>query len=73
MTAPQRAQFSNSADIEAEIFTEAKIDALDTKLMKRGRFRRSGDRHSAGGSEDYGRSDATAVPSALPEGVIDPC
>jgi hypothetical protein len=36
MTAPQRAQFSNSANVEAEIFTEAKIDALDTKLMKRG-------------------------------------
>jgi hypothetical protein len=36
MTAPQRSQFSNSANVEAEIFTEAKIDALDTKLMKRG-------------------------------------
>ena len=36
MTAPQRAQFSNSANVVAEIFTEAKIDALNTKLMERG-------------------------------------
>jgi len=36
MTAPQRAQFSNSANVVAEIFTEAKIDDLNTKLMERG-------------------------------------
>jgi len=36
MTAPQRAQFSNSANVVAEIFTEAKIDPLNTKLMERG-------------------------------------
>ena len=35
MTAPPRAQFSNSASVVAEIFTEAKIDALNTKLMER--------------------------------------
>ena len=36
MTAPQRAQFSNSVNVVAEIFTEANIDALNTKLMERG-------------------------------------
>lgn len=36
MTAPQRAQFSNSATVVAEIFTEAKIDALNTKLVEQG-------------------------------------
>jgi hypothetical protein len=36
MTAPQRVQFSNSANVVAEIFTEATIDALNTKLMERG-------------------------------------
>jgi hypothetical protein len=35
MTARQRAQFANSANVVAEIFTEAKIDALNTKLMER--------------------------------------
>jgi hypothetical protein len=35
MTAPQRAQFANSANVVAEIFTEAKIDALNTKLKER--------------------------------------
>jgi hypothetical protein len=35
MAAPQRAQFSNSAIVN-EIFTEAKIDALNTKLIERG-------------------------------------
>ena len=34
MTAPQRAPFSNRANVVAEIFTEAKIDALNTKLME---------------------------------------
>lgn len=36
MTAPQRARFSNSATVVAEIFTEAKTDALNTKLRERG-------------------------------------
>jgi hypothetical protein len=36
MTAAQRAQFSNSANLVAEIFTEAKIDALNAKLVERG-------------------------------------
>jgi len=36
MTAPQRAQFSNSPTVVAEIFTEDKIDALNAKLMERG-------------------------------------
>jgi hypothetical protein len=35
MAAPQRAQFSNSAIVN-EIFTEARIDALNTKLIERG-------------------------------------
>jgi hypothetical protein len=36
MTAPQRAEFSNRANVVDEIFTEAKIDALNTKLIERG-------------------------------------
>jgi len=36
MTVPQRAQVSNSRDPVAEIFTEAKIDALNAKLAERG-------------------------------------
>jgi hypothetical protein len=36
MTAPQRAPFSNSASVVDEIFTEAKIDALNAKLIERG-------------------------------------
>jgi hypothetical protein len=36
MTTAQRAQLSNNANVVAEIFTEATIDALNTKLMKRG-------------------------------------
>jgi hypothetical protein len=36
MTAPQRAPFSNSANVVDEIFTEAKIDALNAKLIERG-------------------------------------
>jgi hypothetical protein len=36
MTAPQRAQFSNSASVVDEMFTEAKIDALNAKLIERG-------------------------------------
>ena len=35
MTAAQRAPFSNSAIVN-ELFTEAKIDALNTKLTERG-------------------------------------
>ena len=35
MTAAQRAPFSNSAIVN-ELFTEAKIDALNTKLIERG-------------------------------------
>jgi hypothetical protein len=36
MTAPQRALSSNRANVVDEIFTEAKIDALNTKLIERG-------------------------------------
>jgi hypothetical protein len=36
MAAPQRAQFSNSANVVDEIFTDAKIDALNSKLIERG-------------------------------------
>jgi hypothetical protein len=36
MTAPQRAQFSNSKNVVDEMFTEAKIDALNAKLIERG-------------------------------------
>ena len=36
MTAPQRAQFSNRANVVDELFTEAKIDALNAKLIERG-------------------------------------
>ena len=36
MTAPQPAPFSNRANVVDEMFTEAKIDALNTKLIERG-------------------------------------
>jgi hypothetical protein len=36
MTAPQRSQFSNSANLVDEMFTEAKIDALNTRLIEQG-------------------------------------
>ena len=36
MTAPQRTPFSNSANVVDEIFTEARIDALNSKLIERG-------------------------------------
>jgi hypothetical protein len=36
MTAPQRAPFSNSANVVDEMFTEARIDALNAKLIERG-------------------------------------
>jgi hypothetical protein len=36
MTAPQRAQFSNHANVVDEMFTEARIDALNAKLIERG-------------------------------------
>jgi hypothetical protein len=36
MTASQRAPFSNSANVVDEMFTEAKIEALNTKLIERG-------------------------------------
>jgi hypothetical protein len=35
MTAPQPAMFSNSAWVVDEFFTEAKIGALNTELLKR--------------------------------------
>ena len=35
MTVPQRASLSNSA-VVGEMFTEAKIDALNAKLIERG-------------------------------------
>jgi hypothetical protein len=36
MTAPQRAPFSNSANVVDEMFTDARIDALNAKLIERG-------------------------------------
>jgi hypothetical protein len=36
MTAPQPAQFYNRANVVDEMFTEAKIDALNSKLIERG-------------------------------------
>ena len=36
MTAPQRTQFSNSANLVDEMFTEANIDALNAKLIEQG-------------------------------------
>ncbi|WP_029587425.1 hypothetical protein [Bradyrhizobium sp. URHD0069] len=36
MTAPERALSSNRANVVDEIFTEARIDALNTKLIERG-------------------------------------
>jgi hypothetical protein len=36
MATPQRAQHSNRENVVDEIFTEAKIDALNTKLIERG-------------------------------------
>jgi ribosomal protein L17 len=36
MTALQRAPFSNSANVVDEMFTEARIDALNAKLIERG-------------------------------------
>ncbi len=35
MTAPQRAQFSTSANVVDELFTEARIEALNTELLRR--------------------------------------
>ena len=36
MTVPQRAPLSNSANVVDELFTEARIDALNSKLIERG-------------------------------------
>ena len=36
MTAPQRAGFSNAANVVDEMFTEARIEALNAKLIERG-------------------------------------
>ena len=36
MTVSQRAPLSNRATVVDELFTEAKIDALNTKLIERG-------------------------------------
>jgi hypothetical protein len=36
MTAAQRAPLSNSANVVDELFTDAKIDALNSKLIERG-------------------------------------
>jgi hypothetical protein len=36
MTALQRAPFSNHANVVDEMFTEARIDALNAKLIERG-------------------------------------
>jgi hypothetical protein len=36
MTVPQRAGFSNAANVVDEMFTEARIEALNAKLIERG-------------------------------------
>jgi hypothetical protein len=36
MAEPQRAPFSNHANVVGELFTDAKIDALNSKLIERG-------------------------------------
>jgi hypothetical protein len=36
MTPPQRAPLSNRANVVDEMFTEARIDALNSKLIERG-------------------------------------
>jgi hypothetical protein len=36
MAEPQRAPFSNRANVVDELFTDAKIDALNSKLIERG-------------------------------------
>jgi hypothetical protein len=36
MAEPQRAPFSNHANVVDELFTDAKIDALNSKLIERG-------------------------------------
>jgi len=36
MTAPQIAPFSNSANVVDEMFTEARIDLLNAKLIEQG-------------------------------------
>jgi hypothetical protein len=36
MTAPQRVPFSNSANVVDEMFTDARIDVLNAKLLERG-------------------------------------
>jgi hypothetical protein len=36
MTVPQRAQLSSSANVVDELFTEARIEALNAKLIERG-------------------------------------
>jgi hypothetical protein len=36
MTAPQPAGFSNAANVVDEMFTEARIEALNAKLIERG-------------------------------------
>jgi hypothetical protein len=36
MTAPQSARFSNNPNVVDEMFTDAKIDALNAKLIERG-------------------------------------
>ena len=36
MAAPQRAAFSNRTNVVDEMFTEAKIDALNSKLIEQG-------------------------------------
>ena len=36
MSAPQRTPFSNSANVVDEFFTEARVEALNAKLIERG-------------------------------------
>jgi hypothetical protein len=67
MTAPQHAPASNGANLVAEIFTEVRIEALERRIIGAGRFRRSGERGSAGGNARYSQSGATAVLGALPD------
>src|SRR5260370_40668714 len=72
MTAPQRAQFSTSANVVDDFFHRGQDRGSESGTAQAGDFRRAGDRRSAGGRTDDGQSDASAVPGALPDGLTWP-
>jgi hypothetical protein len=61
------AHSSSGANLVAEIFTEVRIEALERRIIGAGRFRRSGERGSAGGSARYGQSGAHRSSWCLPD------